>query len=237
MWVVLGCVLLTVAFAMPVHPRITEHRRGRTRKKRVKRTSKKTGEKFDVALMLSEVATRLRSGSSIEQAWNKTILRIAGANGVGSVETGLDENGVPQMLHHLWEGSGGKGWKKLPGAINRRDIGTQIGIPSAVAVCRLTRSSGAPAAEVFDSCAGGVAEVIEAAAERRVALAGTQATARMLAWLPLLGLGLGWALGADPVGFLLGNTFGKMCLVAGVAFECVGLAWVKRLSKKAQESQ
>ena len=46
-------------------------------------------------------------------------------------------------------------------------------------------------------------------------LAGPRATARMLALLPLVGIGFGMMLGSDPLSWLLGTTPGRLCLPGG----------------------
>src|SRR5699024_11411035 len=58
---------------------------------------------------------------------------------------------------------------------------------------------GAPVADVLECCAQGLAEAEEGAGQRRSAMAAPRATARLLAGLPLAGLGLGVVLGGDPV--------------------------------------
>jgi tight adherence protein B len=61
-------------------------------------------------------------------------------------------------------------------------------------------------------------------------LAAAQATARLLAVLPLAVLLLGNGLGGDPVGFLLATPAGLVCLVAGLSLEYAGLAWLARIA-------
>jgi tight adherence protein B len=61
-------------------------------------------------------------------------------------------------------------------------------------------------------------------------LAGAQATARLLAVLPVGVVLLGSGLGGDPVGFLLGSTPGLVCLCTGLALEYAGLSWLARIS-------
>ena len=73
----------------------------------------------------------------------------------------------------------------------------------------------------------------EAAAERLVAseLASPRATGKMLALLPLLGIGLGFAGGGDPLVFLLGGLVGRICLAAAVCLVCAGLVWTTLLGR------
>jgi tight adherence protein B len=63
-------------------------------------------------------------------------------------------------------------------------------------------------------------------------MAGARATAAILAGLPLLGVGLGELIGADPVRFLLSRGPGGWLLVVGVALACCGLAWSDRITNR-----
>jgi tight adherence protein B len=56
-------------------------------------------------------------------------------------------------------------------------------------------------------------------------MTGARTTAAVLAGLPLLGVGLGQLIGADPVTFLLSGGVGGWLLVIGVALACGGLLW------------
>ncbi len=195
--------------------------RGLTRRARPRRARKVAVEP---GLLVSEVATRLRSGASTEVAWRQALMRL-GMVDVGDAE--LDRYGVPQALRRLWD---------MPARQQRKNGDMKMGIPPAIAVCRMSHLTGAPTADVLDSCAHGVMEAAEAAAARRVALAGPKASARMLSWLPLVGLGLGIVMGADPIGFLAGSMIGVSCLMVGLAFEVVGILWVRRLAVRAEEA-
>ncbi len=61
-------------------------------------------------------------------------------------------------------------------------------------------------------------------------LAAPRATGRLMALLPLAGLGLGYLIGGDPVRFLIDSWVGQICLVLGVALACAGVMWVERLA-------
>lgn len=67
-------------------------------------------------------------------------------------------------------------------------------------------------------------------------LAGPRATARLLAVLPLLGLGMAAALGADPLSFLFTTLPGALCLTLGLGLDALGLWWTARLAKAAEGS-
>jgi tight adherence protein B len=56
-------------------------------------------------------------------------------------------------------------------------------------------------------------------------VAGTRATARLLAVLPLFGTALGYAIGADPLAFLTNTPPGWLCLALGLTLIILGLRW------------
>lgn len=70
---------------------------------------------------------------------------------------------------------------------------------------------------------------------REQALTTPQATARLLAALPLLTLVLGEAMGAHPLRFLCMTTLGRICLVAALFWYIAGLVWIRRLLAAVQE--
>jgi len=60
-------------------------------------------------------------------------------------------------------------------------------------------------------------------------MAGARTTAGVLAGLPVIGIGLGQLIGADPVGFLLSGGLGDWLLMIGVLLACAGLLWCDRI--------
>ena len=59
--------------------------------------------------------------------------------------------------------------------------------------------------------------------------AGARTTAAVLAGMPVLGIALGQAIGADPVAFLLSGGAGGVLLVIGITLSCLGLLWSDRI--------
>jgi tight adherence protein B len=94
--------------------------------------------------------------------------------------------------------------------------------------------SGAPVAAVLERAAAAIRAEEDAEAARRVALAGPRATASVLAGLPVVGLGLAWLLGANPVATLLGTELGRACLLCGCLFWWTGRAWTAQLVNRAR---
>ncbi|MGH3326985.1 MAG: type II secretion system F family protein [Streptomycetales bacterium] len=67
-------------------------------------------------------------------------------------------------------------------------------------------------------------------------LAGTRATAGLLALLPFFGLLLGAGVGAHPLQVLLHDPYGQACLVAGLALDLAGVLWVDRIARAAERA-
>ena len=65
-------------------------------------------------------------------------------------------------------------------------------------------------------------------------LAGPRATARTMALLPVIGVGMAQLAGADALGWLLGTPTGLACLVAGVGLDLVGLWWTQRINARVE---
>jgi tight adherence protein B len=93
--------------------------------------------------------------------------------------------------------------------------------------------TGAPAADCVDRLAAAVRAELAAADERAAALAGPQATAQVLGWLPAAGVVLGALVGADPVRVLLLTGPGRLCLVAGLLLWAAGRGWSRALVRRA----
>lgn len=68
-------------------------------------------------------------------------------------------------------------------------------------------------------------------------LQGPQATAVILTCLPLAGIVMGMAMGAQPITFLLTTSLGGICLIAGVGLSCAGFVWSQRITNKAVGEQ
>ncbi|AEW95227.1 MULTISPECIES: type II secretion system F family protein [Streptomycetaceae] len=108
---------------------------------------------------------------------------------------------------------------------------------AAVAACwEVAVDGGAGLADGLDRLAAALRAELDQHEDLRAQLAGPRATAVLLALLPALGLGLGWAMGADPFGVLLRTPPGLGCLAVGGALEWAGLAWTARIVRAAQDA-
>ncbi len=97
------------------------------------------------------------------------------------------------------------------------------------AALALAGEVGAPPALLAVRLAGSVAARARAARAATVALAGARTTTRLLAALPLAGLGLAAAFGASAPAYLLDTPTGHACLLVAAGFEAAGLTWTRRL--------
>ncbi|MFB8227379.1 hypothetical protein [Cellulosimicrobium sp. NPDC055967] len=157
-----------------------------------------------VRVVVTQVGSLLRSGAAPGAAWERAL-------GVR-----VDAAGVPRVV----------------------DLAPHVGgLPTAralVAACRLAVEVGAPLAPVLDEVAASVAADAEARAERDAALAGPRATARVLLWLPAVGVLLGYVLGADPLGTATDGGIGSVGVLLGLLLLLAGRTWSGRLVERAR---
>jgi tight adherence protein B len=103
------------------------------------------------------------------------------------------------------------------------------GLLGLAACWRVAVDQGAGLAAGLDRLEGALRAERDQRADLRAQLAGARATAVMLAGLPVLGLLLGAAMGADPLHVLLHTGAGLGCLLIGGVLEGVGLWWALRI--------
>lgn len=108
------------------------------------------------------------------------------------------------------------------------------GLRGLAACWRVAVDQGAGLAAGLDRLEGALRAERDQRSDLRAQLAGARATAVMLAALPVLGLLLGVALGADPLHVLLHTGAGLGCLLAGGLLESLGVWWVARIVRAAE---
>ena len=101
------------------------------------------------------------------------------------------------------------------------------------AVWAVSARSGAPVATVLDRMEQDLRARIRQRREVAAQLAGARATAALLAFLPVLGIGLGTAMGARPLQVLFGAPAGQVSLVVGVGLDAVGVLWTAGIVRRA----
>ncbi|MGW5043640.1 type II secretion system F family protein [Streptomyces griseoluteus] len=123
----------------------------------------------------------------------------------------------------------------VPGAlaVAARQPGAE-GLLGLAACWRVAVDQGAGLAAGLDRLDGALRAERDQRADLRAQLSGARATALLLAVLPLFGLLLGAAMGADPLRVLLHTGAGLGCLGAGAVFEGAGIWWAARIVRGAE---
>jgi tight adherence protein B len=100
-----------------------------------------------------------------------------------------------------------------------------------LAVCwQLAQHHGLAIATLMQTAHRDIVERDRFSARVAAGMAAARTTAAVLAGLPLLGIGLGELIGAEPVRFLLSSGAGGWLLNIGVTLACVGLLWSDRIT-------
>ena len=98
---------------------------------------------------------------------------------------------------------------------------------------RLGSATGVALAAVLGRVAGDVAAAEEQRRAVGVALAGPRASATLMAGLPLLGIALGSAMGADPVRLLTTGHAGRLLCCSGILLDLAGVLWMRSVMRRA----
>ncbi|MEV7911316.1 type II secretion system F family protein [Streptomyces griseus] len=118
----------------------------------------------------------------------------------------------------------------VPAALRQAAAGPGLAGLSGMAACwRVAVDGGAGLATGLERLEAALREDRRRREELRAQLAGAWSTVVVLALLPVAGLGLGAALGADPLRVLLHTPGGLVCLAAGAFLEAAGLFWACRI--------
>lgn len=183
-----------------------------------------------VVALLDRVSALLRAGLGPRAVWS----HLAAAPGPARPLCAF----VAESL-----AAGGSGGTALRGAADllarERSVAAAPGLVPAdvlrwlAVATTVSDRTGAPAADCVDRLSAAVRSELAAADERAAALAGPQATAQVLGWLPAAGVALGALVGADPVRVLLLTGPGRLCLVTGLALWVAGRAWSGALVRRA----
>lgn len=101
------------------------------------------------------------------------------------------------------------------------------------AAWQLAERSGAPFAPALERIAAALRSITEVARRRDVLLAGPRATVRLVAWLPLVAVGVGFLLGFDPLPVFL-TPLGACLLAVGLLLQGAGARWTRALTDRVQ---
>ncbi|MEU4390427.1 type II secretion system F family protein [Kribbella sp. NPDC023855] len=114
---------------------------------------------------------------------------------------------VPALLELIAESPGTEGFRAL------------------AAAWRVADESGAAFALIAERLAESLRADETIRRQITTGVAGSRATARLLAVLPVFGTALGYAIGADPLAFLTNTPPGWLCLALGLTLTILGLRW------------
>ncbi|WP_345449007.1 type II secretion system F family protein [Microbacterium fluvii] len=178
---------------------------------RARRATDAVADSADTVLRL---AVLLQAGVTPARAWGH--LASSGDPAAGRIEAQL-ALGTPlaEAVRVAAAGARGDGWDDIAAAW---EVATTVG---------------APLAETLRGLSVALRDAQQTTDDVRVALAEPAGTARLLGWLPLVGAGLGAALGFDTVGVLFGTLGGLACLIGGGALALAGRGWSARLVARA----
>lgn len=158
----------------------------------------------DVLGLVDDLATQMRAGAAPTTAWRAAVELRPHA---------IDSSEQPRhALAYLASASG-----------------APVALRALHAAWSLSEDVGAPLAEVLRTVAAGIRQDVEVEADIETALAAPRSTARLLAVLPLAGLGLGELIGAHPFAMLVHTGIGRVCAVLGLALTAAGQWWTRRL--------
>ena len=116
------------------------------------------------------------------------------------------------------------------GAVQSHELSDPRLAELTAAVWRLAERTGAPAADLVERIEADARAGDRSLATARAQAAGAQATALLLAALPIGGIALGYGIGVDPLQVLLHTLPGAACAIGAVLLQCGGLLWADLLA-------
>jgi len=97
---------------------------------------------------------------------------------------------------------------------------------------RLCERTGMPLAPLMRQVSEALIQLGDVREQRRAELASSRSTSRLLAGLPVVGLGMGFIVSANPLEFLSASLIGHLCLIAAATLASAGLIWTELLTKE-----
>lgn len=190
-----------------------------------------------VAETVLRIAVLLEAGVTPARAWDhlarqgdeqasRVVHAAAGGTRLDSAIAGLAAEPVPERRRRLRPTRA----DAVGESVQARERRMWLEVAAAWSIATTV---GAPLAPALRSFADVLRDAAESADEIRVALAEPTSTARLLGWLPAVGIGLAFALGFDPLGTLLREPAGWACATVGIGLLIAGRRWTSRLALAA----
>jgi tight adherence protein B len=186
---------------------LAERRRGAARLARWRRA-----ESLDEAV--TAMAVDLRSGGTPAAALTAAARASPELFADAARAAGWGADPVPALRHSA----------TLAGAESLRDVASAWEVASR---------TGCSLADVLDRLRHSVHAGLVTGREVAETLAPARATARVLAVLPIAGVGVGAAVGVDVPALLIGTTWGQACLAVAVGLVALGLWMVELIARRA----
>jgi tight adherence protein B len=98
---------------------------------------------------------------------------------------------------------------------------------------QLAQRHGLPLADVLDAVRRDLEQRARFTRQVLARMAGPRSSALALSLLPVLGIALGAATGANPLAVLTGSVLGQVLLAVGVTLLCAGLTWSAHITNRA----
>lgn len=190
---------------------------------RLSATPGKVTSAEDLAQLSLEVASRLRAGAPVEAAWAKAWEQWDPGGFLG-----VSDDGAPINLTQLAKRAGRRPSSQ---AVQMRQTAAAV----LAAACRFSFNLGAPLATVLEVMATSIGQAGAAIAAQRQAFVGPRFSAVILSLLPVVVMIAGELLGANTLGWLLGNSLGHLCLLLGLSFLVAGQGLSYRLIRRARQ--
>ncbi len=108
-----------------------------------------------------------------------------------------------------------------------------MGLLDLARAWQVSVETGAPMSSVLDQVATGLSADQSLMGVVNSELAAARATGKLMAALPLCGIGIGYLLGGDPARWLLAGPAGWACLLSGLALACSGVLWIEALARRS----
>ncbi|MGW0179420.1 type II secretion system F family protein [Nocardia sp. NPDC003345] len=162
--------------------------------------------------VIAELRVGAHPGAAAAAAARETTGIAASAFAVGAARSRLGGSGAEGLLR--------------PGSA----IGPELA--RVADAWRVAERYGLALAELLAATRADLAARIAFRSRTDAALAGARATAAILAVLPVLGIGLGQLMGADPLRVLLFSSMGTYLLPLGTGLACAGLLWADEITRR-----
>lgn len=186
-------------------------------------------EHADFISVIRQAAALLSAGRPLTQLWPE-VAQAHKPCGAAPEPEALDPR---CCMHHVLAAQHSAGMLQQPYFVDVTQPGPRTGWQQLSATLTLAQHTGMSLAQVLYSLADALEAGEDAHQARQAASAGPKATANLLAWLPVAGIGLAHMLGAS-IPQLLTTPTGWVILSTGAALAIAGRRWTSRMMETAE---